>query len=269
MIALAAHARCGRAAARTVLLIAAALGVLWAGLVLSLSQSSFAALLVGLAVLAALRWSPLAGARRRSPRSRSASRSRCCSPEHAGARHGLDQRRSTSATSGRFDLIKGGAAHGARPAGLGLRLRRLRRATTASASASAPSASAAVSHTIPLTVAAEQGVIGLLAYLALLFCAFRLLFGGAARARVRAGAAADRGVAPRGDGRRVRRARAAHARLRGVPRGPAHVGPAGAGRGPGGPRGLVLPCRAGRASPSEGAPTLERCLHARSQSSLP
>ena len=43
---------------------------------------------------------------------------------------------------------------------------------------------AAVSHTIPLTVAAEQGVIGLLAYLALMVAAFRLVFGGV-RARVR------------------------------------------------------------------------------------
>jgi O-antigen ligase len=36
----------------------------------------------------------------------------------------------------------------------------------------------AVSHTIPVTVAAEQGAIGLLAYLALLLLAFRLLLGG-------------------------------------------------------------------------------------------
>jgi O-antigen ligase len=43
---------------------------------------------------------------------------------------------------------------------------------------------AAVSHTIPLTVAAEQGLIGLLAYLALMLAAFRLMFRGV-RARVR------------------------------------------------------------------------------------
>jgi O-antigen ligase len=45
---------------------------------------------------------------------------------------------------------------------------------------------AAVSHTIPLTVAAEQGLIGLLAYLALMVAALRLVFGGV-RARVRSG----------------------------------------------------------------------------------
>jgi hypothetical protein len=43
---------------REALLIAGALAVLWVGLVFSLSQSSFVALLVGLSVLAALRWSP-------------------------------------------------------------------------------------------------------------------------------------------------------------------------------------------------------------------
>ena len=44
---------------RQIGLVAAALAVLWAGMVLSLSQSSFAALLLGLLVLAALRWRPL------------------------------------------------------------------------------------------------------------------------------------------------------------------------------------------------------------------
>ena len=43
---------------REAIVIACALALLWAGLVFSLSQSSFAALLVGLGVLAALRWSP-------------------------------------------------------------------------------------------------------------------------------------------------------------------------------------------------------------------
>ena len=53
---------------------------------------------------------------------------------------------------------------------------------------------AAVSHTIPLTVAAEQGVIGLLAYLALMIAAFRLVFGGV-RAACAAPRSGDRGVA--------------------------------------------------------------------------
>ncbi len=53
---------------------------------------------------------------------------------------------------------------------------------------------AAVSHTIPLTVAAEQGAIGLLAYLALMAAALRLVLGGV-RARVRGGRPGIEGVA--------------------------------------------------------------------------
>ena len=49
---------------RDILLAAVALAVMWAGLVVSLSESSFAALLFGLVVLAALAWRPEAGARR-------------------------------------------------------------------------------------------------------------------------------------------------------------------------------------------------------------
>ena len=40
------------------LAVAVVLAVLWGGLVLTLSQSSFAALLLGLLVLAGARWSP-------------------------------------------------------------------------------------------------------------------------------------------------------------------------------------------------------------------
>src|SRR5207253_8774906 len=46
--------------------------------------------------------------------------------------------------------------------------------------------SAAASHTIPVTVAAEQGAVGLASYVWLLICAFGLLFGGLWRS-VRAG----------------------------------------------------------------------------------
>ena len=55
---------------REAILIALALGLLWVGLVFSLSQSSFAALLLGLGVLAALRWKPwpVLARSRRSPR---------------------------------------------------------------------------------------------------------------------------------------------------------------------------------------------------------
>ena len=63
---------------REAALIGAALALLWAGLVFSLSQSSFAALLLGLAVLAALRWKPWPVMRDHGGVAASASPS-CCS----------------------------------------------------------------------------------------------------------------------------------------------------------------------------------------------
>ena len=68
------------------------------------------------------------------------------------------------------------------------------------------------SHTIPITVAAEQGVIGLAAYIALLVLAFRRLLRGAWRV---AGPCRDR--------RRLRGARAPHLAVRCLPRGPDDV----------------------------------------------
>jgi putative inorganic carbon (HCO3(-)) transporter len=50
--------------------------------------------------------------------------------------------------------------------------------------------SPAESHTIPVTVAAEQGLIGLIAYLALLLTAFRLVLGGVHHLGARAAVAA-------------------------------------------------------------------------------
>ena len=88
-----------------------------------------------------------------------------------------------------------------------------------------------VSHTEPVTVAAEQGVIGLAAYVALIGCALWTMGAGLfgrARAAGRAGGGA-------GD---LRRPPGPHDGLRGLLRGPDHLGPdrdrglAGGGRGP-------------------------------------
>lgn len=46
------------------------------------------------------------------------------------------------------------------------------------------------SHTIPVTVAAEQGIVGLVLYAALLVSAFAVLFGGAGRSPPRIALAA-------------------------------------------------------------------------------
>jgi O-antigen ligase len=164
------------------------LAILWAGMVLTLSQSSFAALLLGLLVLAGARWSPrwaigvggaalLVGA---------------VFVLVAPSSLHLDLKSSKSAdtaTSGRYDLVKGGvnlfadrpiAGHGS-----GAFSRAYRRAEKGSAEKAV-----SASHTIPVTVAAEQGVPGLLLYLALLVTGLVTLLRGVRGHPVRAAVAA-------------------------------------------------------------------------------
>ena len=173
---------------RTVLLVAGALGVLWAGLVLSLSQSSFAALLGGLAVLGVLRWKPVPVLAAIATLAAIAVAVVLLAPNSLE----IDTRSTASldkATSGRFDLVSGAVSMARdRPVwgfGSGAFAERYRAREGVRSERVA-----AVSHTIPLTVAAEQGAIGLIAYLALLVLALRLVFGGV-RARVRT---ADPGI---------------------------------------------------------------------------
>src|SRR5215207_6065246 len=151
---------------RTVGLATAGLVVLWGGLVLTLSQSSFASLLAGLFVLAALRF-PLQRVLPVVLAFPSALRL------DLGDAESLDD-----ATSGRYELMRGGVelardrplwgwGSGAFPEeylehGFGAR-----------------SDAVSASHTIPLTVAAEQGIVGLAVYLALLAAALARLLGGA------------------------------------------------------------------------------------------
>ncbi len=169
---------------RDVALGALVAAFLFGGLVLTLSQSSFAALLVGLAVLGALRWSV------RWALGIAAAVGLAALVAFALGTTAFDGGSSSNkATSGRADLISGGVRlFTDRPVqgwGSGSFGREYRRAEHVSA-VRATSAS----HTIPVTVAAEQGVIGLLAYLALLVLAFLRLFRGASVGPVRAGVAA-------------------------------------------------------------------------------
>jgi O-antigen ligase len=89
------------------------------------------------------------------------------------------------ASSGRFDLIKGGAGMFAdRPVwgyGSGSFAKRYRAREKASSQQAA-----SASHTIPLTVAAEQGVLGFAAYVLVLVAAFMTLFAGLGRLGERA-----------------------------------------------------------------------------------
>src|SRR5688572_6386123 len=177
---------------RTVVLVTCALGVLWAGLVLSLSQSSFAALLSGLAVLGVLRWKPVPVLGAIAVLAALAVAAVLLAPGSLE----IDTRSTASldkATSGRFDLVSGALSMARdRPAwgfGSGAFADRYRaREGVRSVRV------AAVSHTIPLTVAAEQGAIGLIAYAVLLVLALRLVFHGV-RARVRTAAPGIEAVA--------------------------------------------------------------------------
>jgi O-antigen ligase len=174
---------------REVIAAGVLLAVLWGGLVLTFSQSSFAALLVGLAVLAGMRWS--------SRRAWVAAGGVLAlgvavvllAPGSINLELG-DSKSFDSATSGRVDLLEGGGrlfteepvtGHGS-----GAFSREYRRAEDAS-SERATSAS----HTIPVTVAAEQGAGGLLLYLVLIGLAFWRLFRGVRGSPVRAAVAAS------------------------------------------------------------------------------
>jgi O-antigen ligase len=150
------------------------LAVLWAGLVLTFSQSSFAALLIGLAVLGAMRWSVKWAVGLSAAALAVAVAFVAIAP---GAVH-LELGSSKSAdkaTSGRYDLIKGGVnlftdapIAGKGSGGFGREYRRAEHVSAERATSA--------SHTIPITIAAEQGALGLAAYLALLVAAFARLF---------------------------------------------------------------------------------------------
>jgi O-antigen ligase len=150
------------------------LAVLWGGLVLTFSQSSFAALLIGLAVLGAMRWSVRWAAGLSAIAVVVAVGFVAIAP---GAVH-LELGNSKSAdkaTSGRYDLIKGGVKlfaddpiAGKGSGGFGREYRRAEHVSAERATSA--------SHTIPVTVAAEQGVLGLAAYLVLLVAAFARVF---------------------------------------------------------------------------------------------
>ena len=173
---------------RTVLVGAGVLAFLWGGLVLTFSQSSFGALLVGLAVLGGLRWNP----RRALALSLAAvalgAGFVAVSPGtvrlHLGSSKSAD-----TATSGRYDLIKGGVElFGDRPLqgyGAGSFPREFRRHQRSSTERAV-----SASHTIPVTVAAEQGIVGLVLYIVLLVLAFARLLFRASRSLLRAAVAA-------------------------------------------------------------------------------
>jgi hypothetical protein len=175
---------------RTQLLGAFVLAWLLAGLVTSFSQSSIAALLLGLAVLAAWRWDVRGTVYVSIALAAIAAVAVLVAPSsfHFGVNGSGGS--ANNATSGRAKLVSGGLDLFARRPlqGYGsgsfeVQYRRHDKHTTAANATSA-------SHTIPVTVAAEQGIVGLALYVALLVAAFVALFSGAGRSPPRIAIAA-------------------------------------------------------------------------------
>jgi hypothetical protein len=160
---------------RQLVWLAVLVGILWLGLMTTFSQSSYAALLVGLATLAALRWSL------RWTLGACAAGALATAIFVIAAGGSLKINLSTEQTlnkdtAGRANLVSEGAKlFGDRPLwGYG----------SGSFSAayvkhrSGGNSQLTVSHTEPITVAAEQGLPGLIAYLAVLAAAFITLLSG-------------------------------------------------------------------------------------------
>jgi O-antigen ligase len=175
---------------REVLICAAVLAWLLAGLVTSFSESSIAALLLGLAVLAAFRWDLLGTLYVAVALVAIAAVILEAAPAslHFGLRGSGGS--ANNATSGRSNLISGGLdLFAKRPLegyGAGSFETEYKRHARSPSAQNATSAS----HTIPVTVAAEQGIVGLAMYVAFLLLALLVLFTGAGRSPPRIAIAA-------------------------------------------------------------------------------
>jgi O-antigen ligase len=158
--------------------LALATGLIWVGLLLAFSQSSFITLLVGIAVLCALSWS-LRWTLVAAPLLVAAIVTTLVLLVDAGERG-----EAASITSGRSSLVEGGIelfgqrplqGHGAASFSVAFERQEEEDGTRI------PPGKATNSHNEPITVAAEQGVAGILVYLWLLAAALWTLFGGMRR----------------------------------------------------------------------------------------
>ena len=154
---------------RTLLITVGVLAILWIALVLTLSRSSIGALLVGLGALAAVRWRVGRAVFVAVGVVALAAAVIAITPTTFGLNQGLN-----GASSGRPSLVTGGIdLFAARPLwGYGSGSF----STEYSAHHHHIGQTLSDSHTIPITIAAEQGLIGLLAYIALVLAALVVLF---------------------------------------------------------------------------------------------
>lgn len=168
---------------REQLAVVAALAIMWLAMVLSLSRSSLGALLAGLIILAAVRWrvsrAVIAGVAVVAVGAAVVA----ISPHTFGLEQGAN-----GVSAGRGSLVSGGVhIFGQRPVwgyGSGSFQREYLRQYPNSPG------SVGDSHTVPVTIAAEQGVIGLVPYLGLLAAAALMLLRGVRGDPVRAAVAA-------------------------------------------------------------------------------
>jgi O-antigen ligase len=189
MLALAAFVLYARRQ-RDQLISAGTLAVLWAGMVLTLSRSSLGALLVGLLVLGALRWRTkpilLIGAAVVVAGVVAVA----ISPTTFGLQKGVN-----NASAGRGSLV-GGGAHLFRERPLwgygsgSFEKEYLCRIKHQCGEQPDKTHTLSASHTIPVTIAAEQGLIGVIPYVALVVAALLTLLKGARAAPARAAVAA-------------------------------------------------------------------------------
>jgi O-antigen ligase len=161
----------------------ATLAILWGCLLFTLSRSSLVALALGLAVLAAFRWKTRPVLYLAAAVIVAGAIVLAVSPGRFGLNQGIN-----GASSGRGNLITNGIKlFGDRPAyGFGSGSF----STEYTSHFRKAAASVSDSHNIPVTVAAEQGTIGELVYLALVISAIIALFSGARGDPFRVGIAA-------------------------------------------------------------------------------
>jgi putative inorganic carbon (HCO3(-)) transporter len=155
---------------RVVIAATAAIAVTWIGLVFSFSQSSFAALVVGVGIVAWSAW----GRKTLALLGVIAVVVLVAALAMPSARH----HSLNSASGGRFKLVKNGLAIAAHHPVQGVGIGGFKKAYAAKTGLKGKEPKAAASHDTPVTVAAETGIVGAALFAWLLIAAFLLAFRG-------------------------------------------------------------------------------------------
>jgi putative inorganic carbon (hco3(-)) transporter len=156
------------AARRVVIAATAAIVVTWIGLVFAFSQSSFAALVVGVGIVAWSAW----GRKTLALLGVIALVVLVAALAMPSARH----HSLNSASGGRFKLVKNGLAIAAHHPVQGVGIGGFKKAYAARTGLKGKEPKAAASHDTPVTVAAETGIVGEALFAWLLIAAFLLAF---------------------------------------------------------------------------------------------